>query len=441
MNATADNLLVSLDLAESRGEVARLSAEQAETFARAKVRLMEGDSTVALALASLFDQTVSMPVYRWTDASKRVTTLAKKAAKRGLPVPSIEEVSRETREDGSEWLVARMLGAAPVLNGWRCLATVVPWTDASSTETGIVCTASGVDELPEWREHPSRCQHCNTNRKRSLTFIVAHEDGRVVQVGRTCLNEYIGTDALAAWFVWSELRELETDVGGWGFDSIAHAQWLADNAAAATRRKKTPAKRPLLVDFLAACAASIRVHGYQRSNWHTGTLGTGEGVYRAMSTAEHEAVIDVDHEVATRAVARVTELASRDPASVGAWERQSFDVACSFVARKFGDVKLALANTLASIVLAEIERHPVAVNEYLPGASVGDVVTLTLVPERDLSWAWQTRDDAGRCVLVRDVRGHAWKVGTPIRVSATFHELTSYRGRKQTIVRNPKPAE
>jgi hypothetical protein len=327
MNAIIDTALVNADHAEATGVLSHLSVEQLETLNRARVRLMNDDASALHALSIILDKQVRMPAYRWDAAVKSFDALARKAAERKLPVPIIEEISRETIGDGETaetWVTARILGAAPVLNGWRCVATltrmtsvdlirrargrgcdvncgqfmtlvckVVDETNCAGVSTWTLRHASGLisdvstEELVThnwWLVEQTlmhealstdpdievvapdrmRCDHCEQNRRRNLTFMLVHEDGREMQVGSTCLNEYLGTDALGAWFVWSRLHEIVDTLAGWGeyYDLHEHAEWLASHATAATRKAASAGVEIDALAFLAACVAEIRVNGY-----------------------------------------------------------------------------------------------------------------------------------------------------------------------------------
>jgi hypothetical protein len=440
MNAPIDNALVNADLAEANGELARLSAVQSDSLARARLRLMQGDETAVLAVDSILDLRVTMPVYRLADATKTIARLAKRAVKAGLPVPTIEEVSRETRDDASEWITVRLLGAAPVLNGWTCIATIEPWRDADKTERAVVHTATGVDTLSDdFIAHPSRCQHCNTNRRRSLTFVLRHTDESFVQVGKTCLNEYLGTEALATWFVWCELQETAREYSGLGYDHSAHAQWLADNADAAARRDKTPWRAPDLRTFLIAVAAHVRVHGYQRSDRYAGHLGTGRNVLAAMRAAEHEQPTGADIETADGVIAWLDVLVASDVGR-SQYVTRLLDAAALTqpIEGKGGGVKQSLANVIASAVPAYLREHAVApiserLNEILPGVQPGETIEIVLTVERSLGFAVQCADERGRCVLLRGFSGRP-EIGASLRIRGDINSMTIYNGTRQTII-------
>jgi hypothetical protein len=44
---------------------------------------------------------------------------------------------------------------------------------------------------PSYRDSDGTCDHCNTNRRRKETFVLQHDDERVMQVGRNCLADFI----------------------------------------------------------------------------------------------------------------------------------------------------------------------------------------------------------------------------------------------------------
>lgn len=49
--------------------------------------------------------------------------------------------------------------------------------------------------IPEvFRSRGSACDHCKINRRRIDTYVVRHEDGRHVQVGSTCIADFLGSD-------------------------------------------------------------------------------------------------------------------------------------------------------------------------------------------------------------------------------------------------------
>ena len=56
----------------------------------------------------------------------------------------------------------------------------------------LVRTAPGVQMPEQYRTAPEKCDHCQTARRRTLTFVLQHEDGRTTQVGSTCINEFCG---------------------------------------------------------------------------------------------------------------------------------------------------------------------------------------------------------------------------------------------------------
>lgn len=61
-------------------------------------------------------------------------------------------------------------------------------------EGGNVVSTMGEAHKAEWSEMKPRCQHCGGNHGQKVTFIVRHENGSELQVGRTCLKDYCGID-------------------------------------------------------------------------------------------------------------------------------------------------------------------------------------------------------------------------------------------------------
>ena len=95
-------------------------------------------------------------------------------------------------------------------NGWQVIAKiehgdagniVTPFTDATDNA---------------WYSAEHKCDHCNSNRFRAVTFIV-EKDGIRKQVGRTCLKDYTGIDP-ATCAMWAEIRDYvvgEDDMAGY----------------------------------------------------------------------------------------------------------------------------------------------------------------------------------------------------------------------------------
>lgn len=154
--------------------------------------------------------------------------LARKAAKLGVAAPTYSVVQADkvypahrvfdtglnlTRHDVNSQVAGRLVparvvnvicvsGQAPKLAGWTFLACL------QHEEAGnIVRTVPGatVQARLDLRTAPPSCEHCKVNRRRNDTYVVAHEDGRQVQVGRQCLRDFTGHDSPEAIARWAEL--------------------------------------------------------------------------------------------------------------------------------------------------------------------------------------------------------------------------------------------
>lgn len=144
-----------------------------------------------------------------------LTKLNLRIAKKGLNTAPIEALHLGTEYVAEEingvktgnmfsFEVFMVEGVAPRFDGWKLIAKL---TDASflfEGQTGtVVSMVPGEPELgTEWRHTEIACEHCATNRKRRDTFLVQNEEtGKILQVGRQCLKDFLGhksPEAIAA---------------------------------------------------------------------------------------------------------------------------------------------------------------------------------------------------------------------------------------------------
>lgn len=194
----------------------------------------------------------------------------------------IEKINRRASKLGCAPVTVEVLGSkrvpvknpADIIVGWNTVYTVAVrgetpklagWTFAATLEhlgvgVNIVRTVPGVElDLTAYRTAPPVCEHCKTARRRTDTYLLAHEDGRIVQVGKTCIADFLGgmspahAIALADMLLSAgEACEGEGGFGGGGaFDadlgaylafvacSIRLDGWLSRTAARDTMRSST----------------------------------------------------------------------------------------------------------------------------------------------------------------------------------------------------------
>lgn len=135
----------------------------------------------------------------------------------GLPVT---EVRHETTLGGD----------APCYNGWTLLA-VLDWEGEDGL---IVRTASGVESVNRDGLVRDHCGHCDTVRNRRKIYLVGNAEGAQVQVGSTCLKDFLGWTGVPVFFDTASVTDdVDTMLGagywepGYTVETVLAAAWAA----------------------------------------------------------------------------------------------------------------------------------------------------------------------------------------------------------------------
>jgi hypothetical protein len=141
--------------------------------------------------------TFTVPESRVGDFRKALGRLGARARKLGLPAPNAKETGATFAEErrtpaGHPYvrvLVEYETVGVPVLKleGWEFLARI------EHLEGGnFVFALPGQEAGEKWFTAPPACDHCRSKRRRKDTFLVRGAAGEVLQVGSTCLADFLG---------------------------------------------------------------------------------------------------------------------------------------------------------------------------------------------------------------------------------------------------------
>jgi hypothetical protein len=201
---------------------------------------------------------------RRDEVVKAVAKLARRAAKLGVPFVATvgEAITREVAEvepnehglapvpTGRVFTYGQIALETPSIayTGWTLLGVLSPLpTDETGSSTILYPSAVPGQELPaDVRTWTQRCDHCQTIRHRTETFIVRHDSGETKQVGRNCIRDFLGHDAdrfLSAYGFW------DTVIGTLDEENLGYGGSVAP-------------KTYLLLPILAATSAVVRAKGW-----------------------------------------------------------------------------------------------------------------------------------------------------------------------------------
>ena len=411
-----------------------------------------------------------LPASRLADAQTLVARFSRKAEKLGMPAPVLtvvrefnrfwlvnadgdavrpaSEVAPVVPADRRRWYVRSLAlveiniaGERPIVAGWR-FAAVIEATPAGN----LLRKSPDFDgDLPlRFRNCTSECDHCNTVRQRSETFVVQHVDsGEFKQVGRTCLQDFTGAADPSAWIAKYQFERSFAELADWdeGGGGYGHATAVV-----------------LVPAFVAMVAAQVRTVGYMSAGKaresFTPVMSTGSKVFFGATDKKSDvrdayidAVTDEDRQLAIDAIAWVQSDA------VGEVSDYIHNVRM-YAAGEIVDSKGA--NTLASLIPTYRKHLGISavkvnkLNEHLPGVEVKQRVRdmeLTLVADHSFDtmcgtkWILRFEDTAGRCVVWKTTSpGAGYKTGDRVLLTGTVKDLGEYKGVKQTELTRCKVA-
>ncbi len=178
--------------------------------------------------------TITILAGRAAEARDRVKKMEKKAKRYGVEfAATFGPVYQEERlqHEGSDWgqrpkkimvnvLDVTVTGETPKVGEFEFLASI-ELTPAGN----FVDLAPGVEIDARYRDTDGHCDHCKSNRPRKNVFAVRNmETGEELQVGRTCLRDFLGTDdpktVIGKFKFWRDFNDSEE-----GFESFGRAEW------------------------------------------------------------------------------------------------------------------------------------------------------------------------------------------------------------------------
>lgn len=234
-------------------------------------------------------RSILVPAAVLDSVSKRLERLSAKAG------VSVQRVAGETkiyrlvrRNDAGERIqflrvdrsrviaCARLtIGDMPRCNGFEFIGKL------EHTEAGnMLKMAPGRDSSEisaEWRDAKPTCDHCNTVRSRTETFLIRDPQGAIVRVGRNCLQDFTGSaEAMIALEqfqdVIREISDSEYERGGsggwsWGIDTMHYLACCVRASVNGYVKRDDPQGRESTRDTAAFAAGDCPAHPKAAEAW------------------------------------------------------------------------------------------------------------------------------------------------------------------------------
>lgn len=386
-------------------------------------------------------KTYSIPVFRQAELEDRIKKLNRRAAKGGFPLVTLNILGTRKvsiRDEHTDLPTGRcrvyldftLEGEAPIIAGHTFLATI------QHTEAGNIVRNSplgqGVD-LSTYRTAATLCEHCSTNRRRNDTYILKTPEGTTLQVGRSCLQKYLGTkdvaQAISLWTLESEILAMGSggDEGGWG----SHPPEVS-------------------VDHFMACAfKSIRSEGWvsRAQSQNDGRASTAQVATWASGMPPRDPQ-DLQDWREAQPEEKDVKMAEKAIEWIKGWEAKSdfehnVQVAANleYVSRT-GGLLAAGANSYLRHLQIETEkaREVPAKNEWVGEPKQRFEATLTVKRVQYFeggfgmtTWVHLT-DAEGRTFLWKASGSHNYEAGDMVKGKVTVKAHEEYKGTKQTLL-------
>lgn len=140
----------------------------------------------------------------------------------------------ETMPDGSQQrrraFDVRVTGDAPCAAGWTFAAAIVVTYSQNDAPIVVVNAVPGSGVVVRNTDvRPGECDHCHTRRQRAKLYVVSDAEGETLQVGSTCLKDFLGWDALPVVLTESAVRDqlgaCDTGATGWAVEDVLAWAW------------------------------------------------------------------------------------------------------------------------------------------------------------------------------------------------------------------------
>lgn len=322
-------------------------------------------------------------------------------------------------------------GEPPRYAGWRFVASV----DTADGGTVLRYPPGAEETVANDQVRPGECDHCHTHRDRRSTVLVAHDDtGQLLQVGRSCLKDFLGHSTLPVLLTLDDVTaSLDRSPSGtptsWDTPSVLAYAWAA-------------------VEALGWTPASASEHGRNPTRDVVRLALTGGRGADDLRTALAPHLAE--------ATTRAPQL--RDELLTGLTSTAGYEA--NLVAVLRGDAVEARHLGLAVSAITAHQRlqadrqrdqareHAAATVDHV--GAVGDKVTLTGTVTTALRVDGYTYRSPDQVMLVVDcgtavakmTTTAAWayqlKGGDPLTVTGTVKAHTEWHGIKQTVLTRPK---
>lgn len=153
----------------------------------------------------------------------KISQINKKAVKNGLipfqlnigdvEVKEIKTKDKITNEDVvvrvEHWYPITISGEYPSINGWKCIAKI-------DHRDGVnLISIYDETDVSKYRDRKPTCDHCGHNKIKVQSYLIQNvESGEIMQIGKSCIKDYIKADpkTMLAYLQWfSNLDEMFSD--------------------------------------------------------------------------------------------------------------------------------------------------------------------------------------------------------------------------------------
>jgi len=406
---------------------------------------------VCMTTTTVPTATYRIPAHRVQDALQRIEKANRRAARNGLPayrVTIAEGDPAPVYHDDDEYEVidgrrhripsyflpvteVTVSGIVPHIGGWTFVGLVEVDECAGVVTRQLPGTPVELS-FAEFRSTPTRCQHCNLNRDRARTFVLRHDDGRMMQVGSSCLAVFLGLDAslhdLDVDSLDRALREMADDVSGAGaadgMQPVDHILRIAVAIVAQrgyTSRDASGPDRPATADLVKDVLSPWQAHLAVQ-------LAGSADPDRVAAVAAYARSIDGDSEYATnlRNIASQTYVTYRNigilASAVTAYDRhveRGLLQAAMASSRHLGEVKARIG--FANLTVVRISTVPVTAYSY-HAPDVADLIKFV--------------DPFGNVLVWKTSASHGLAEGDTVNLVGTVKMHREWRGVNETWLTN-----